>query len=53
MARIYPALCIRAMNMMLKDRIMDAPTPAYYDHPPRLSPHPFIGLGKFVAGKRH
>ena len=31
----------------------DAPTPPYYDYPPSLSPHPFMGLGKFVASRIH
>jgi len=29
------------------------PTPGYYLHPPALSPRPFMGLGKFVAGRIH
>jgi len=27
--------------------------PGYYRHPPTLSPRPFMGLGKFVAGRIH
>jgi len=41
------------MDMLLKDWASDAPTPPYYNHPPRLSPHPFMGLGKFMAGRIH
>jgi len=29
------------------------PTPGYYLHPPALSSRPFMGLGKFVAGRIH
>ena len=29
------------------------PTPRYYLHPPALFPRPFMGLGKFVAGRIH
>jgi len=29
------------------------PTPGYYQHPPALHPRPFMGLGKFVAGRIH
>jgi len=41
------------MNMLLQDWAIDAPTPPYYEYPPSLSPHPFMGLGKFVAGRIH
>ena len=27
------------------------PGPAYYPYPPATRPHPFMGLGKFVAGR--
>ena len=46
----------------LKKRIREAlraewaslfPTPGYYLHPPTMSPRPFMGLGKFVAGRIH
>jgi len=29
------------------------PTPGYYQHPPSLSPLPFMGLGKFIARRIH
>ena len=29
------------------------PLPAYYFYPLHLSPHPFMGLGKFIAGRIH
>ena len=52
MRKPYRALRNRARNM-LQDWATDAPTPPYYKHPPSLSPHPFMGLGKFVAGRIH
>jgi len=39
--------------MLLQDWVKDDPTPPYYDYPPSLTPHPFMGLGKFVAGRIH
>ena len=39
--------------MLLQDWVEDDPTPSYYDYPPSLTPHPFMGLGKFVAGRIH
>jgi len=39
--------------MLLQDWAIDAPTPSYYRYPPSLSPHPFMGLGKFIAGRIH
>jgi len=53
MKRTYQALRTRARNMLLQDWVTDAPTPPYYVFPPSLSPHPFMGLGKFVAGRIH
>jgi len=49
----YSALRTRTRNMLLQDWATDAPTPPYYEYPPSLSPHPFMGLGKFVAGRIH
>jgi len=37
--------------MLLQDWATDAPTPPYYEFRPSLSLHPFMGLGKFVAGR--
>jgi len=51
--RAYQALRTRARNMLLQDWATDAPTPPYYDFPPSFTPHPFMGLGKFVAGRIH
>ena len=53
MRRTYRALRARARNMLLQDWATDDPTPPYYEGPPSLSPHPFMGLGKFVAGRIH
>jgi len=53
MKRAYQVLQARARNMLLQDWTTDAPTPSYYDYPPSLTPHPFMGLGKFVGGRIH
>jgi len=53
MKRTYQALRTRARNMLIQDWATDAPTSPYYEYPPSLSPHPFRGLGKFVAGRIH
>jgi len=39
--------------MLLQDGATDAATPSYYEYPPSLTPRPFMGLGKFVAGRVH
>ena len=39
--------------MLLQDWANDAPTPPYHEYPPSLAPHPFMGLGKFLAGRIH
>jgi len=39
--------------MLLQDWAKEDPTPPYYQYPPSLKPHPFMGLGKFVAGRIH
>ena len=53
MKRTYQALRDRARNILLQDWATAAPTPPYYDYPPTLSPHPFMGLGKFMAERIH
>ena len=53
MTRAYQALHPRARNMLLQDWVTDVLTPPYYDFPPSLTPHPFIGRGKYVAGRIH
>jgi len=39
--------------MLLQDWFTDAPTPPYYNFPPSLAQHLFMGQGKFVAGRIH
>jgi len=53
MRRAYQALLSRPSNMLIQDWATDDPAPPYYEYPPSLSPHPFMGLGKFVAGRIH
>jgi len=53
MRRTYQALRTRTRNMLIQDWSDDDPTPPYYEYPPSISPHPFMGLGKFVAGRIH
>ena len=53
MRRTYQALRARARNMLIQDWSNIDPTPPYYEYPPSLSPHPFMGLGKFLAGRIH
>jgi len=53
MKRTYQALRSRARNMLIQDWAIDYPAPPYYESPPSLSQHPFMGQGKFVAGRIH
>ena len=53
MKKTYWALRTRARDMLLQDSVTNAPTPPDYEYPPSLSPHPFMGLGKFMAGRIH
>ena len=53
MNRAFQALRTCATNMLPQDRVTNAPTPPYYHFPPSHTPHTFIGLGKFVAGRIH
>src|SRR6195952_5169352 len=53
MARTYHALRRKPQALLLEDWASAAPTPVYYPYPRRLSPHPFMGLDKFVAGRIH
>jgi len=48
----YSRLKWRAKQLLLSDW-SDAPAPPYYPYPPSTRPHPFMGLGKFVAGRIH
>ena len=49
----YSALKARVRNGLLEEWATLFPTPGYYRHPPTLNPRPFMGLGKFVAGRIH
>jgi len=53
MRKTYQALRARARHMLLQDWAEEDPRPLYYDYPPSLTPHPFMGLGKFVGGRIH
>jgi len=53
MDNTYSALKKRARETLLAEWASLFPTPGYYLHPPALSPRPFMGLGKFVAGRIH
>ena len=53
MRKTYQPLRTRARNMLIQDWDTDNPAPPYYEYPPSISPHPFMGLGKFVAGRIH
>ena len=53
MLRTYLALKQRARDALLDDWVTLHPTPDYYPYSPRLTPHPFMGLDKFVAGRIH
>jgi len=47
------ALKKRIREKLLAEWASLFPAPGYYQHPPSLTPRPFIGLGKFVAGRIH
>jgi len=53
MDNTYSALKKRVREKLLEEWASLFPTPGYYLHPPALSPMPFMGLGKFVAGRIH
>ena len=53
MARTYKALKVRSQLLMVKEWESLHPTPDYYKYPCRLTPHPFMGLDKFIAGRLH
>ena len=48
----YARLKLRAKQILLSDW-SSTPAPAYYPYPPSTRPHPFMGLGKFVAARLH
>ena len=45
-------LKLRAKQLLVSDWSA-TPPPLYYPYPPSTRPHPFMGLGKFVAGRIH
>jgi len=53
MDNTYSALKKRIREKLLNEWASLFPTPGYYLHPPALSPRPFMGLGKLVAGRIH
>jgi len=53
MDNTYSALRKRVRETLLMEWAALFPTMGYYLHPPALSPRPFMGLGKFVAGRIH
>jgi len=53
MQNTYSALKTRVREALVEDWCRLFPHPAYYHHPPALHPRPFMGLGKFVAGRIH
>ena len=52
MTNAYRALKRRAQSLMMEDR-RSLPLPDYYPYPLHHSPHPFMDLGKFMAGRIH
>jgi len=48
----YSRLKLRAKQLLLSDWSA-TPAPHYYPYPASTRPHPFMGLGKFVAGRIH
>ena len=52
MTNAYRALKRRAQTLIM-EHWRSLPLPDYYPYPLRLSPHPFMGLGKFMAGRIH
>jgi len=53
MNNTYSALKKRMRETLLTEWATLFPTPGYYLHPPTMSLRPFMGLGKFVAGRIH
>ena len=52
MTNAYRALKRRAQSLMM-EHWRSLPLSDYYPYPLQLSPHPFMGLGKFMAGRIH
>ena len=53
MSAAYRALHRKARSLILEHSRSFSPVPANYTFPLSLSPHPFMGLGKFMAGRIH
>ena len=53
MDNTYSALNKRVREKLLTEWASLFPTPGYYLHPAALCPRPFMGLGKFIAGRIH
>ena len=53
MDNTYSALKKRVREKLLEEWSSLFPTPGYILHRPALLPRPFMGLGKFVAGRIH
>jgi len=53
MTNAYKALKGRTRLLLLEEWRRLAPPPLYYTFPLSLTPHPFMGLGKFIAGRIH
>ena len=53
MLAAYRALQKKARSLMLDHWCSFSPVPAYYTFLLSLSPHPFMGLGKFMADRIH
>jgi len=53
MDNTYSALKKRVREALLAAWPGLLPTPGYYHHLPALNPRPFMGLGKFIAGRIH
>ena len=52
MTNAYSDLKRRAQSLIM-EHWRSLPLPDYYPYPLHLSPHPFMGLGKFMAGRIH
>ena len=53
MSAAYRALQRKARSLMIEHWRSFSWVPVYYTFPLSLSPHPFMGLGKFMAGRIH
>jgi len=53
MTNVYRALKGRTRLLLLEEWRRIAPPPPYYTFPLLLTPHPFICLGKYIAGRIH